>query len=84
MSLTLRQIRENCQLAREAMARARAEHFALGAFNLDNQETLKAVARAAAKKKSPVLVEVSKGEVDVLGYRECPRHGRQLYRGIWD
>lgn len=67
MSLTLSQIRENCQLAREAMARARAEHFALGAFNLDNQETLKAVARAAAKKKSPVLVEVSKGEVESLG-----------------
>ena len=41
------------------MARARAEHFALGAFNLDNQETLIAVAKAAANKKAPVLVEVS-------------------------
>jgi fructose-bisphosphate aldolase class II len=49
------------------MARARTEHFALGAFNLDNQETLIAVARAAAAKKAPVLVEVSKGEVDALG-----------------
>ena len=49
------------------MARARTEHFALGAFNLDNQETLIAVARAAQKKKAPVLVEVSKGEVDALG-----------------
>jgi fructose-bisphosphate aldolase class II len=49
------------------MARARAEHFALGAFNLDNQETLKAVVRAAASKKAPVLVEVSQGEVDALG-----------------
>ena len=49
------------------MARARTEHFALGAFNLDNQETLKAVAQAAANKKAPVLVEVSKGEVDALG-----------------
>mgnify|MGYP003328825245 CR=1 FL=1 len=67
MSLTLRQMRENCENARAAMARARAEHFALGAFNLDNQETLKAVARAAAKKKAPVLVEVSHGEVEALG-----------------
>ncbi len=67
MSLSIKQIRQNCQQAREAMARARAEHFALGAFNLDNQETLKAVARAAANKKAPVLVEVSKGEVDALG-----------------
>lgn len=67
MSLTLRQMRENCQRAREAMKRARTEHFALGAFNLDNQETLKAVAQAAANKKAPVLVEVSQGEVEALG-----------------
>jgi fructose-bisphosphate aldolase class II len=67
MPLTLRQIRTNCQDARNTFARARAEHFALGAFNLDNQETLIAVSKAAANKKAPVLVEVSKGEVDVLG-----------------
>lgn len=67
MGLTLRQIRENCADARATFERARAEHFALGAFNLDNQETLVAVARAAAAKNAPVLVEVSKGEVDALG-----------------
>ena len=67
MALTLRQIRKNCEDARNAMARARAEHFALGAFNLDNQETLKAVVRAAVNKKAPLMVEVSKGEVDALG-----------------
>lgn len=67
MPLTLRQIRKNCQLARAAFERAKTEHFALGAFNLDNQETLIAVAKAAAAKKAPVLVEVSQGEVDALG-----------------
>ena len=67
MGLTLRQIRKNCELARSTFDRARNEHFALGAFNLDNQETLIAVAKAAANKKAPVLVEVSKGEVDALG-----------------
>lgn len=67
MSLSLSQIRKNCEDARNVMARARAEHFALGAFNLDNQETLKAVVHAAANKKAPVLVEVSQGEVDALG-----------------
>lgn len=67
MGLTLRQIRRNCELARGTFDRARAEHFALGAFNLDNQETLIAVAKAAANKKAPVLVEVSKGEADALG-----------------
>lgn len=65
--MTLRQMRKNCDDARNAMARARAGHFALGAFNLDNQETLKAVVRAAANKKAPLMVEISQGEVDALG-----------------
>jgi fructose-bisphosphate aldolase class II len=67
MPLTLREIRENCQNARETMERARKQKFALGAFNLDNQETLRAVAQAAKKKNAPVLVEISQGEVDALG-----------------
>ena len=49
------------------MARARSEHFALGAFNLDNQETLLAVARAADAQKAPVLVELSQTEADAIG-----------------
>lgn len=67
MPLTLKQIRQNCEQARATMKRARKEHFALGAFNLDNQETLIAVAKAAAKKNAPVLVEVSQGEVEAMG-----------------
>ena len=67
MSLTQEQISLNCAAARAAFDRARAEHFALGAFNLDNQETLIAVVRAAVAKKAPLLVEVSKGEVDAMG-----------------
>ena len=49
------------------MARARAEHFAFGAFNLDDQPTLKAAVKAAAAKQAPILVEVSQGEVDTIG-----------------
>jgi len=67
MPIPLEQIKANCQAARASFARARAEHFALGAFNLDDQETLVAVCQAAAAKKAPVLVEVSKGEVDAMG-----------------
>jgi fructose-bisphosphate aldolase class II len=67
MPLSLRQIRHNTDAARELMQRARAEHFAVGAFNLDNQDILKAVVRAALAKNSPVLVEVSHGEVESLG-----------------
>lgn len=64
---TLTELRRNCQAARAAFERANKEHFALGTFNLDNQETLVAVVRAAIAKKAPVLVEVSKGEVDAMG-----------------
>jgi fructose-bisphosphate aldolase class II len=67
MPLTLAQIRENCKKAREGMDRARAEHFAFGAFNLDDEATLKAVVKAAAAKNAPVLVEVSQGEVEDIG-----------------
>lgn len=67
MPLTLRQIRNNCASARGYIERARGEHFALGAFNLDNQETLIAVARAAKAKQAPLMVEVSQGEVEALG-----------------
>ncbi len=49
------------------MARARAGHYAFGAFNLDDEPTLRAVAQAAAAKNAPVLVEVSQGEVDTIG-----------------
>jgi fructose-bisphosphate aldolase class II len=49
------------------MQRARDEHFALGAFNIDNQDTLIAISMAAKAKNAPVLVEVSQGEVDALG-----------------
>jgi fructose-bisphosphate aldolase class II len=67
MPLTLPEIRENCRKARERMAQARAEHWAFGAFNLDDQATLRAVVQAAKTKNAPVLVEVSQGEVDDIG-----------------
>lgn len=67
MSLTLYEIRQNCAQARARMAQARAEHWAFGAFNLDDEPTLKAVAQAAKNKNAPVLVEVSQGEVDDIG-----------------
>ena len=67
MPLTLREIRRNCQQARERMAQARVEKWAFGAFNLDDEATLKAVVQAASKKQAPVLVEVSQGEVDDIG-----------------
>jgi len=67
MTANYSKIRRDCAAARDAFDRARKEHYALGAFNLDNQETLKSVVFAAKAKKAPVLVEVSKSEADALG-----------------
>lgn len=67
MSLSISQIRANTLRARHLYQRTRRQNFAVGAFNIDNQETLIAVARAAQKLNSPVLVEVSQGEVKALG-----------------
>lgn len=67
MGLTINQIRDNTTRARHLMQRSRAQGFAVGAFNIDNQETLIAIARAAQKLSAPVLVEVSDGEVKAIG-----------------
>lgn len=67
MSLSISQIRANTLRARHLYQRTRRQNFAVGAFNIDNQETLIAVARAAQKLNSPVLVEVSDGEVKAIG-----------------
>lgn len=67
MGLTIKQIRDNTTRARHLYQRTRAQGFAVGAFNIDNQETLIAVAQAAQKLNSPVLVEVSDGEVKAMG-----------------
>ena len=44
-----------------------ANKFALGAFNVGNLETLKAIAMAAKNLESPVIIEVSPGEEKFLG-----------------
>ncbi len=67
--------------ARRLFARTRREGFAVGAFNVDNQETLKAIAQASAQERSPVLVEVSHDEVGVIGL-ENMRSMVDNYRGL--
>lgn len=90
MGLTIQQIRDNTVRARHLMQRSRSQKFAVGAFNIDNQETLIAVSRAAQKLNAPVLVEVSDGEVKALGlenirdmvdnYRE--EYGIEMYLNL--
>ena len=49
-------------IARDWLQKAKEERFAIGAFNVGNLETFKAIAQAAANKKSPVIIESSPGE----------------------
>ncbi len=87
MPLTLETIQAKCARARQRIAQARAEGWAFGAFNLDDQATLQAVVQAAAAKQAPVLVEVSQGEVDDIGLDNvrdlvdnyCAAYGVEIY-----
>lgn len=53
--------------AREWFQKAQEENFAIGAFNVDNLEIFRAVCMSGKKKKSPVMVEFSLGEVGYFG-----------------
>lgn len=67
MGLTISEIRDRTLHARHLMQRSRQQGFAVGAFNVDNQETLIAIFRAAQNLNSPVMVEVSQGEAEAMG-----------------
>lgn len=55
--------------ARDWLQKAKNEKFAIGAFNVGNLETFKAIVQAAANKKSPVIIECSEGEVKWMGLK---------------
>ncbi len=80
MGLTIAEIRDRTIRARHLMQRSRNQHFGVGAFNIDNQETLEAICRAAQKLNSPVLVEVSDGECEYLGGMQNVRDMIDNYR----
>ena len=56
--------------ALELLKKAKDNHFAIGAFNVCNIETLKAIAQAAEKLQAPVILEASDGEVNYFGIKE--------------
>lgn len=67
MGLTINQIRDNTTRARHLMQRSRSQGFAVGAFNVDNQDTMIAIARAAQALNSPVLIEITTDEAKAMG-----------------
>ncbi len=63
------------------LQKAKDEKFAIGAFNVANLETFKAIAQAAANKRSPVIIESSPGETDWMGADNVVDIARNL---AWD
>jgi len=55
--------------ARASYQRAKDGGYALGAFNIDNQETLIAIVQAMVAQKAPALVEVSNSETKAMGLK---------------
>lgn len=53
--------------AREWFTKAQSEGFAIGAFNVDNLDIMRAICEAGKKMKSPVMMEFSAGEAGYFG-----------------
>ena len=56
--------------AQDLLKKAREKGVAIGAFNVGNLETFKAITQAAKKLNSPVLIEASPGESSFFGYKQ--------------
>lgn len=54
---------------REVLAEAEQLNMAIGAFNTHNLEMLPAIVRAAAKEKTPVIIQTSEGTASYIGHR---------------
>lgn len=67
MISNLEQVKINTSKARDLMRRSREQNFSVGAFNVDSLSSLQAIAKVAKRLNSPVIVEVSKSEIDYIG-----------------
>ncbi len=68
--------------AREWFQKAREENFAIGAFNVDNLDIMRAICEAGRKMKSPVMLEFSAGQVGYFGLaniRDLVGNAREEY-----
>ena len=53
--------------AAEMVAKARQEHYAIGAFNTNNLEWTKCILTAAEEAKAPVIIQCSEGAAKYMG-----------------
>lgn len=55
--------------SKEWLTKAQSENFAIGAFNVDSLDIFKAICLAGQRKKSPLILEFSQGEVGYFGLK---------------
>jgi fructose-bisphosphate aldolase class II len=53
--------------SKEVLLKARAEGYAVGAFNLNNMEMAQAIVQAAVEENSPVIIQASQGAIKYAG-----------------
>ena len=53
--------------SKEVLLKARAEGYAVGAFNLNNMEMAQAIVQAAEEEQSPVIIQASQGAIKYAG-----------------
>ena len=53
--------------SKELLRQAQAEGFAVGAFNANNMECVRAVVEAAEEERAPVILQVSQGAIKYAG-----------------
>jgi fructose-bisphosphate aldolase, class II len=64
---SIKEIRESTSRARQLMLRAHQQKFAVGAFNIDSQDILISVLKAAKELKAPVIINLSESEAEEIG-----------------
>jgi fructose-bisphosphate aldolase, class II len=55
---------------KQLLTKAKKEHYAVGAFNVNNLEILEAVIRAAENLNSSVIIQTSEGALQYAGFEE--------------
>jgi len=53
--------------SKEVLLKARAEGYAVGAFNLNNMEMAQAIVQAAVEENAPVIIQASQGAIKYAG-----------------
>ena len=53
--------------SREMLASAFKHHYAVGAFNAHNLETVTAIVQAAEEEQAPVIIQLSRGSIEYAG-----------------